>query len=326
MFAAFLDIEIPILQAPIGGASVPALCAAVSEAGGMGGLALSWTEPEAAKKKISSVLALTHKPFYVNFALAFEPKALPCALEAGARIVTFSWGMPTSYVGLVRGYGAKLGIQVANRDGALRALDLGANFLICQGLEAGGHVQSTTSLIDLLPVIVEVAGEVPVVASGGIATGAAIANVLGAGARAVSIGTLFLATQESAAHSEYKALLSEENSMTTALTGCFDIGWPLAAHRVLRNTTLETWEAAGRPGPGQRPGEGEIVAFTSRGEPVLRYEDTQPLSGTSGRIEEMCLYAGTGVSEIHDVPPAAELLTRIWIEARDHLARASANN
>jgi nitronate monooxygenase len=106
-----------------------------------------------------------------------------------------------------------------------------------------------------------------------------------------------------------------ESMGVTALTVCFDGGWPYAAHRVLRNSTLETWEGAGSPAVRSRPGEGETVAVTADGEAILRYEDTAPRIGYTGDIEAMCLYAGTGCGAISDIPSAAELLQRLWREA-----------
>src|SRR5438874_8187739 len=112
----------------------------------MGAMALTWTAPEVAAEQVRQVRAVTERPFLVNFALAFPPTSLPAALEAGAPVVSFSWGDPAPYVAPVRAAGALFGVQVTNAAGAKRALALGADFLICQGLEAGGHVQSTTPL------------------------------------------------------------------------------------------------------------------------------------------------------------------------------------
>src|SRR5262249_26130740 len=166
-FAATLGLRVPIFQAPVGGAAGPELTAAVCQAGGLGALALTWTSWEDKQRSVAEVQKRTQKPFQVNFVLAFEPKSLRCALEAGVRVVTFSWGIPAEEVALVRSYGASYGVQVTTIDGAKRALDIGAGFLICQGVEAGGHVQATRNLWEMLPQIISLAQTVPVVASGG---------------------------------------------------------------------------------------------------------------------------------------------------------------
>ena len=309
-------LRVPLVQAPTGSIAGPELAIAVANAGAMAALALTWTPPDEAARVVAQVRAGTSGPFLANFALAFPPDSLDAALEAGVPIVTFSWGDAQPYIGPVHRAGAKVGVQVTNVCGAVRAAEMGADFLICQGVEAGGHVQSHTALADLLPRIVAAARGVPVIAAGGIATGRQIADALKSGAAAASLGTRFVATRESRAHAQYKRLLAEAETGDAALTVCFEGGWPYAAHRVLRNSTLETWETAGCPPVGQRPGEGERVGATASGEPIFRYEDTAPRIGMTGGIETMCLYAGTGVGQITDVPPAAEIISRLWNEAR----------
>lgn len=273
-------------------------------------MALTWTSPEVAVQQIAQVKSATANPFFVNFALAFPPVALDAALDAGAPIITFSWGDPAPFLSRARTAGALIGIQVTNVAGAKRAVDQGADFLVCQGIEAGGHVQSTTSLSELLPRIIEAVPGIPVIAAGGLSTGIDISKVLGLGASGAMLGTRFVACQESRAHLEYKRRLVESQG-ETSLTVCFDGGWPYSSHRVLRNSTLEAWESSGCPPIGSRPDEGGIVAETASGEPILRYETTAPREGHSGNIEAMCHYAGTGVSSIHDIPSATELVERL---------------
>lgn len=134
------------------------------------------------------------------------------------------------------------------------------------------------------------------------------------GAAGAMLGTRFVATQESRAHSAYKQALIEADATDTALTVCFDGGWSYAAHRVLRNPTLENWEAAFCPPSGQRPGEGDVVAWTQTGEAILRYEDTAPRDAMTGNVLDMCLYAGTSCAVVEDVPPVAQLVRRLWAE------------
>lgn len=321
MFQSVLEaLRYPIWQAPTGSIAGPQLAAAVSKAGGMGSMALTWTTPEVAAEQVSLVRSQTANPFFVNFALALPPLALDASLGAGAPIITFSWGDPEPYLTKVRAAGAKVGIQVTNVAGARRAVAQGADFLICQGVEAGGHVQSNTSLWELLPRVVEAAPDVPVIGAGGIGQGREIAKVLSLGAKGAMLGTRFVATQESRAHLEYKRKLVEASG-ETALTVCYEGGWPYSAHRVLRNSTLEAWEAAGSPAVGSRPGEGEAVAATASGEAILRYEDTAPQAGYTGHIEAMCLYSGTGCSAITDIPFAGELVERLWRECSEEWQR-----
>ena len=283
----------------------------MSLAGGMGAMGLTWSPSEAAALSVRAVReAVGDAPFLGNFALAFPPTALESSLAAGLPIVTFSWGDPTPHLALCRRYGARIGVQVSNPSGARAAVARGADFLVAQGVEAGGHVQSTTALLDLLPSIIDLG--LPVVAAGGLADGADVRRVLDLGAVGAMLGTRFVATRESLAHAGYKAALV--SGRETALTGLFDRGWPFAPHRVLRNSTLEAWEAAGCPPPGSRPGEGETLGDAPGGA-ILRYEDTAPRTGFTGEIEAMCLYAGTGVDRIGDLPLAGDLVRRLVAEA-----------
>jgi nitronate monooxygenase len=156
----------------------------------------------------------------------------------------------------VRRAGAKLGVQVTSAESARTALDLGADCLVCQGTQAGGHVQAHERWQEILPKVVEEAKFIPVVAAGGIASGTDIRAVLSAGASAAMLGTRFVATQESAAHQEYKDALLRSGKSETVLTVCFEGGWRNARHRVLRNETFIRWEAAGCPPVGKRSQRG----------------------------------------------------------------------
>ena len=307
-------LRYPLCQAPTGSIAGPELATAVSGAGALGAMALTWASPEASAELVGRVLGATSAPFQVNYALYKSPISLDAALDAGAPVVTFSWGDPAPYLAQVRAAGAKVGIQVANAAGARRAVDLGADFLICQGIEAGGHVQSTTPLDELLPRVLEAAADIPVVASGGIGDGAGIAHVLALGTDAAMLGTRFVATLESGAHPAYKDRLTQAGPGETALTVCFDGDWPHAPHRVLRNGTLEGWEAVGCSPIGQRPGEGETVGHSATGEPILRYDEAAPRMGMTGDVLDMALYAGTSSAVVQDIPAAADLIARLWEE------------
>jgi len=295
----------PIIQAPIGSIATPELAAAVANAGGMGALGLTWTPVAAVGARVRRVIELTDGPFYVNFALAFPADGLGAALDAGVRAVTFSWGMPDNAMrNAVVAAGAEFGVQVTNREGARRALDLGASFLIVQGTEAGGHVQANRPGRRVLDEIRSVCPK-PIAVAGGISTREDVVSAMAAGADAVVVGTRFLASHEADAHPEYQQRVIEAEE--SVLTPCFEGGWPYANQRVIRNSTLEAWEAAGSPPVGARPGEGEILGY-SGSEPIFRYEDAAPRRGFTGDIEAMCLYAGSGVGKVRRVESAADIV------------------
>jgi nitronate monooxygenase len=218
-------------------------------------------------------------------------------------------------VSAVRAAKAKLGIQVTSADSARAALDLGADYLVCQGTEAGGHVQANLGLYEILPEVLNEARQIPVVASGGIGNGQAIAKALLAGVSAAMLGTRFVATVESNAHPDYKQAIIAAHSKDTVLTTCFQDGWPNAPHRALRNRTFVMWDAAGCPPPGKRPGGGDVLATRANGGKILRYSANHPLAGDTGSHRLDCvLYAGEGVGEVRDIPAAGDLVVRLWKE------------
>jgi nitronate monooxygenase len=211
-----------------------------------------------------------------------------------------------------------MGIQVSGVAGARRAVDAGADYLICQGTEAGGHVQGTRALYEVLPAVIDEAKTVPVLAAGGIANGAHIRRALLAGASGVLIGTRFVATKEAGAHGDYKGAITQAKAADTVLNVCFQNEWANAPHRTLRNRTLEMWEAAGCPPPGKRPGEGDILATNSvTGATRRRYSIFAPQPDDRGTPLEMVLFAGQGVDAIRDIPSAGELVARLWKECLD---------
>ena len=215
---------------------------------------------------------------------------------------------------MIRAAGAKFGMQVGSKEGARQALDAGADFLICQGTEAGGHVQGHRGLYEALPMVLDEAKDKTVVAAGGISNGAAIHKALAAGASAALLGTRFVATIESLAHDEYKKALLTAGAGDTALSMCFQDLFP-QPHRALRNSIFLDWEAAGCPQPGSRPGEGDRV-FTRNGASILRYQVSVPLAGSTGRLGEAAMYAGMGVGDVRDLPSAGDLVKRLWSEAQ----------
>jgi NAD(P)H-dependent flavin oxidoreductase YrpB (nitropropane dioxygenase family) len=167
----------------------------------------------------------------------------------------------------------------------------------------------------LVPAVVDQVGKVPVVAAGGIADGRGLAAVLALGASGAWIGTRFLSAHEAAIHPRYHDLLLAATETETEYGTLYDGTWPDAPHRTLRNSTIRSWEAAGRPDSGDRPGEGEIVGRWSDGH-VVRYQSHTPTHDTEGDIEAMSLWAGQGVALVHKTQPAADIVREIAGEAK----------
>jgi len=320
-----LGITAPIIQAPMGGASCPALAAAVSNAGGLGMLALSWSDAVDIRRQIGETRALTDRPFGVNLVLARpQDDRLAACLEAGVRIVSLFWGDPAPFAARIHAAGAVLIHTADSAADARRAAAAGADVIAAQGWEAGGHVRGEVATLPLVRAVVEAVRPIPVAAAGGIADGRGLAAVLMLGAHGAWIGTRFLASGEAAIHPLYRQRLIAACETDTVHTGLFDVGWPDAPHRVLHNATVEGWEAAGRPPPGSRPGEGETVARTADGAPMLRYQSATPRAGATGDIAALSLWAGQGVARVTKVKPAAEIVRELLDEARAALREAAA--
>jgi nitronate monooxygenase len=298
------------MQAPVGPATTPELVAAVAGSGGLGTLAASWTPVEDLREQVRRIRSVVEVPFCVNLVRAFEQRRrLDAVLYEGVSVISFSWGIDAELIALARGAAAYVLVQLGEVDEAVSAVAAGADALIVQGAEAGGHVQATRPLSVLLAETRARVG-VPLVAAGGICDPEGVGDALAAGADAVACGTVFLAAEEADVHPVYLEQLVQAGSADTTLVPVFNGGWPGAPHRVIRNETVAAWETAGRPAPGSRPGEGELVA-TRNGQHVLRYDVAQPTRNTVGSIELMAMYAGTSVEAIERSEPAATITERL---------------
>ena len=300
----------------MGSAAGPQLVAAVSEAGGLGMLALTWQSPDEARRSIRRTRELTTRPFGANLVLDFPVgDLLTVCLEEKLPIISTFWGDPSPVHGRIHRAGALHLHTVGDIAEAVHAVTAGVDVVVAQGWEAGGHVRGGTTTMSLVPAVVDAVDPVPVVAAGGIADGRGVAAVLALGAQGAMLGTRFLAAAEAATHEVYRRHLIAATGADTVHTTCFDGGWPNTPHRALRNTTLQHWQAAGSPPAPLRPGEGEVVAVDASGKNHHRYEDLMPLPGMTGDLAAMALYAGQSVNLVHEVLPAARLLHDIADQA-----------
>jgi nitronate monooxygenase/enoyl-[acyl-carrier protein] reductase II len=323
-----LGIRHPIFSAGIGAAAGPALAAAVSNAGGCGVLGTASLPGKFVRAQIQRLKELTAEPFGVNIVLPLLRKGqIESCFDERVPILVLFWGDPAPYVADAHQRGMKVFLQVGSVDEAVAAAEAGVDGVIAQGVEAGGHVRGTTSLAVLLPAIVDAVGPLPVIASGGIADGRGLVAALSLGAQAVSIGTRFLASTESNASMQYKQRVIAARAEDTVYLEHFDVGWPNAAHRVLRNATVERWDAAGRPPSGQRPGEGTVLGTMQSGGTTVEipaYSAYLPEPDVTADIEQMALYAGQSCSLIDAVQPAGEIVSDIVRSAAAALERLTA--
>lgn len=304
-----LGIDHPIVLAPM--VAVPELTAAVSNAGALGMSTLTWSPSAAAA--VRETAALTGRPFGGNLVLTSDQhERLEDALAAGLRIVSFFFGDPAEYVEQVHDAGGLVLQTVSSTEEARRAAGSGVDVVVAQGWEAGGHVRGQVATLPLVPAVVDAVAPLPVIAAGGIGDARGVAAVMALGAQAAWLGTRFLLASEMPIHETYRHLLLDAaESDAQWYANLYEVGWPDAPHRALRNSTAAQWEAAGRPPPGSRPGEGEVLAHFASGEPIVRYEPAPPMEGTTGDIEALSLWAGQSVGLVSERQSAAAIVAEL---------------
>jgi NAD(P)H-dependent flavin oxidoreductase YrpB (nitropropane dioxygenase family) len=309
-------VELPVVQAGMGGGLAGAeLAAAVSEAGGLGTIGI--LAPDRLREEIAAARRLTARPISVNLLLPLaRPAHFGAAGEADV-VVTF-WGKPR------RRTGGTWIHQVGSVEEALAAQAAGADAVIAQGVEAGGHVRGTEPALELLSRVRAATGEdYPVLSAGGIATAEAAAERLDAGAAGVVSGTRFLMSEESGAHPAYKQRLAD--AQDTVITELFGLGWP-APHRVVPNAATERWLRGDRRGPGWVRAIHRVSAVGASRVPIgvqIRLAASQrpgrplfgPAAATADGPETLVdagpLYAGECIAGIEDVRPAGELVREL---------------
>jgi len=304
-----LGIEQPIVQAPM--AAIPALAAAVSNAGALGMVTLTWSDDAGAV--VRETAALTQRPFGGNFVLTSDHHhRLDQALKAGLRIVSFFMGDPSGYVKQVHDTGGIVLLTVGSAEEARRGVASGVDVIVAQGWEAGGHVGSQVATLPLVPAVVDAVAPVPVIAAGGIGDARGVAAVLALGAQAAWLGTRFLLAREMPIHDDYRhRLMAAAETDAQWYPNLYDVGWPDSPHRALRNSTSRAWEAAGSPPDDKRPGIGDVIAHFADGEAIVRYEPAPPMVGTTGDIEALSQWAGQSVALATQPQSAAEIVAEL---------------
>lgn len=311
-----LKIEVPIIQAAMGGVGGPALASAVSNAGGLGMLALWNADLAVVRDQIRRTRSLTSRPFGVNLNLQWnQEERLQVCLEEQVPIVSLFWGDPSPLIEKAHAGGAIVLHTSSSAEEARRSVGCGVDVLVAQGWEAGGHVRGSVATLPLIPAVCDAVSPTPVVAAGGIADGRGLAAALALGASGVWIGTRFLASPEAGIHPSYQKRLLDAAEDSTVHTTLFDIGWPDAPHRVLRNATYDRWIEAGKPASGKRPGEGEVIATSKRLGNIVRYRSYTPGADTKGGVDNLSLWAGQSVGLVSSVKSAGEIVRAVVTQA-----------
>ena len=310
-----LGIEYPIVLGGMGSGTTPELVSAVSEAGGLGTLGMNARAAEDAAPLMAKVRQGTGKPFGVNFLLFnLDEAAFAATLAERPPVVAFAWAKPEQnlreYFQRAHDAGALVMYQTGSVPEARLALEAGAEVLIAQGAEGGGHV-GLMGTLPLVPMMVDAVSPAPVLAAGGIADGRGLVAALALGAQGVLLGTRFLATPESPLHENFKAAILASDGHNTELTNIPDIGrgqlWPGAMARVIRNRFIRRWSGQDS---ALRAAQAEITRSLAE-------------ARKSGDVEEGLLMAGQDAGLIHDIVPAGEIVRRIAGEAEKVLSGLS---
>ncbi len=310
-FTELFGLQHPIALAPMGGSAGGALAAAVSNGGGLGLLGAGRGDEGWLARELPIVAESTAKPWGVGFlSWAISVRTVERVLEHGPRAVMLSFGDPRPFADAIRQAGAALIIQVTDLDEARQALDAGADVVVAQGTEAGGHgARRGRSTLPFVPVVADLAAPVPVLAAGGIADGRGVAAALCLGAAGALAGTRFQATAESLAGASLKKTIIDGRGQDTERSSVLDIamgsGWPLKyTGRTLGHPFLDRW----------RDREPELSADIQA---RRAYQD----GVASGDLPPLPVWASEAVDLITDLPSAASLMAALAAQADEALTR-----
>jgi NAD(P)H-dependent flavin oxidoreductase YrpB (nitropropane dioxygenase family) len=309
-----LGIRHPVVQAPMGLITRAELAAAVANAGGLGIMSMVRMSPDFIREQIRKTRVLTSRPFGINLIPAIAPMSgiesqLEVCLEERVPVLSLFWCDATPFVERCHAAGIMVMLQIGSVEEARSAAAAGVDIIVAQGMEAGGHVRGQVGLLPFLPTVVEAVASVPVLAAGGIVNGRGLAAALSLGADGVSVGTRFVASVECEAHADYKRRLLDAAETDTVYGEVFNVGWPQAPHRVLKNALTD----------GTTPPTGPIARI-QLGEQIVDvppFGSAPPTVHTVGQTKLMANYAGQGVGLIRDILPAGVIVDQLVNEAEN---------
>lgn len=293
-----LNIEFPILQGGMAWLGTAELVSAVSQAGGLGFIGAGNAPADWVRQQIRATRERTSRPFGVNLMLMSPSlkEVMDVVIEEKVPVVATGGGNPATLIPQLKAAGAKVLPVISSVALARRLERSGADAIVAEGMESGGHVGETTTMA-LLPQVVD-AVSVPVIAAGGIADGRGMAAALALGAQAVQMGTRFICTDECIAHIRFKTKLLEAKDRATTVSGQ-TLGHPV---RALENKMVRQFSAMEKAGASP----GELEAFGS---------GKLFLGVIQGDVENGSLMAGQIAGLIHDIKPVREVIREIVAQA-----------
>jgi nitronate monooxygenase len=312
-FTRAVNVRHPIASAPMGGSAGGSLAAAVSNGGGLGLVGGGRGDRDWLARELDIVTDRTSRPWGVGFLTwAVDRDTVAWALEYGPAAVMFSFGDPAPFAARVREAGVKLILQVTDLSEARQALDVGADVVVAQGADAGGHSgRNAVGTLSFVPAVVDIAGPVPVLAAGGIADGRGLAAAIALGAAGALIGTRFQASFEALVPPQvHKALLDghgQDTERSTVLDIARGAGWPdRYLGRTLRNAFLDNWLNREEELRGDTAAQDGYRESAARGDPRV-----------------LPIWAGQALGLITAIEPAESLVANLAADAQAALARAS---
>ncbi|UCG73903.1 MAG: nitronate monooxygenase [Chromatiales bacterium] len=309
----------------------PRLPVAVCEAGALGAFAAGPFPPDFIRANVTAIAEQTNGPVNLNFITPFITDAhIELAAELQPAVVQFHWALPPKdWVDRLHAAGVDVWHQVGSATDAQRAVDLGVEGIIAQGLEAGGHCYGKLPLFALLPAVLDAVGDTALVlAAGGIADGRSMAGALALGADGVVVGTRLMATPEADVADEYKQRIVAAGAQDTVLSSMFGRDMPdFNPMRLIRNALVEEWHDKVDDIDAMGDREQPVIGTMELGSQVMemrRFSSLLPVQGATGDFDQMPLTAGQGLGVIHDIRPAGQVIEDMAAEAARALARIRA--
>ena len=299
-----LGIEEPVIQGGMAWVAEYHLAAAVSEAGGLGIIGAASAPPEVVREQIRKVKERTSKPFGVNVMLMNPnaPEVAKVVVEEQVPVVTTGAGNPAKFMSLWKEAGVKVIPVVASVAMAKLMVRGGADAVVAEGMESGGHIGSTTTMA-LVPQVAD-AIDAPVIAAGGIADGRGFAAAFMLGASGVQMGTSFVATKESTVHDNYKAKIVKAKDIDTKVTGR-STGHPV---RNLRNKQTNTYLKLESEGAGLE----QLEKLTLGG---LRK------AVVDGDVDNGSVMAGQSAGLVKKICSCKDLITKVMTQGEQLLSK-----
>jgi enoyl-[acyl-carrier protein] reductase II len=301
-----LGIQYPIIQGGMVWVSYYELCAAVSEAGGLGVLAGGGMTPDELRKEIGLVKERTAQPFGVNVPIVFphSEQLVDVAIEGNVTVVVTSAGNPKRFTPRIHDAGLKVMHVTPSVTLGIKAATAGVDAVVAEGIEAGGHdgFEEITTM-SLVPQMVDKMS-IPVVAAGGIADSRGFVAALALGAKGVQIGTRFAATPEAQGHPDYKEAILQANDVGTVITGR-----AIGPARCVRNKLTEAILEMERKGAGRE----ELLEFIGK--------DRSRRAVERGDVQEGTIYCGQIAGLFGELKSAKEVITEIIDGAKTQLEK-----